>query len=360
MKITIYSFKGDQSTADEVTQYTPDVEAKEVSQYLEALKEEYEDDLTFKTMDSREFSQYIRELNVRVRKENLPNVMLEYNKSGKLSGGPLAKHLTSVCLDVWHRHTSKFLKSPDKYDIEDVGQNEMYEILKLSPGMDVARDAKRTVIDMAGSLEKSINSAFGTDVMTTEIIDADKKLEVLVGFDEGNGGVFQARGDFSSEAHATIFLTMPKERQLYKAFAAMTQAPKIDDGIEGDLETNPDELSVAGDVAPDYSEAEAASFDQDAPVDDYDMYDDQDLDEPNGFEDDMSEDEMVDELNKYADDDYEQRPRRRFGENVSVPNSVASGGAETAPGINQKNKGKHPSMLRRKTTKKRKKKDCKK
>lgn len=181
--------------------------------------------------------------------------MLE--SKNNLAGKSLVNNLTDVCLKLWYEMSSKFTSRPDVFDIHDDQNHDQFMIMKMSPGADMRDTAYEAVLSMSQNLSKALNKAFDKEVFETRISRKGGNLEVLVGFTQSKGGVFQCRAE-SSAAGSVIHLTMPNENELIRAFSAMTDTPHPDDvqdGLEGD---ESDLGSVAGEPIPSPSAAPAS------------------------------------------------------------------------------------------------------
>ena len=188
-----------------------------------------------------------------------------------LTGQELVTALVTACMSKWYDLTSKFQARPEIYDVAPTEANDSYNVMKLNPGSDVRDDAFEAIVKSTNDIAKELNRLFGKDVFEPRITRQHGKLEALVAFSQNEGGVFQAKGE-ATEGHTTIHITMPKEAELERAFAAMTDTPHHGDGADeqgvGDMDDTIDADPIAGDPSPDYDpEFDVASDADQAEVD---------------------------------------------------------------------------------------------
>lgn len=173
-----------------------------------------------------------------------------------LAGRDLVVALTSITMSHWYGLTQKFAARPEVFDVHPEVRNDNYKVFKMSPGLDVRDQAYEAISSTTTKLAAALNKAFGKDVMEPSISRTGGSLETLVGFQGGKGGVFQCKSK-SNEGEAIIFLTMPNEKEVERAFSAVTDTPvpsDVADGIPGDGPAEDEGLEVAGDAIPDYEE----------------------------------------------------------------------------------------------------------
>jgi len=163
-----------------------------------------------------------------------------------LHGQGLVLALTSSCMTTWYQMVNKFSSRPEVYDVAPGKSHESYNIIKMNPGTDVRDETYQFLQDTTTKLAKALNKLFNKDIFIPKINRGPDSLETLVAFKEAKGGIFQVKGSMH-EGSASIFLTMPNEHQLQKAFAAMTGTPHPEDMIDDPgIEADP----VAGDAIP--------------------------------------------------------------------------------------------------------------
>jgi len=165
-----------------------------------------------------------------------------------LQGQGLVLALTSSCMTTWYQMVNKFSSRPEVYDVAPGKFHEKYNIIKMNPGVDVRDETYQFLQDTTTKLSKTLNKLFNRDIFIPRINRGPDTLETLVAFKEARGGVFQVKGSMN-EGSASIFLTMPNEEQLQKAFSAMTGTPHPEDMID-EPDAVPEVEPVAGDAIP--------------------------------------------------------------------------------------------------------------
>lgn len=225
-----------------------------------------------------------------------------------LTGKPLVNSLTNICLSSWFDLTKKFTSRPDVFDVHDEASDGSYNVFKMTPGNDVKDQAYEAAVSTTSKLAQALNKAFGKEVFEPRITRNDGTLETLVAFKSSKGGVFQCKAR-DNGGDSTIYLTMPSQEELNRAFSAMADVPTIDDEPDNgiDPEVGVDADPVAGDPVPDYD-----------PEADYG--DDGDLPDGEGDEVALDADEFEDE------DEYQEEEVAN-----SVGSSIANGDATANP-----------------------------
>jgi hypothetical protein len=187
-----------------------------------------------------------------------------------LTGAALVDHLTSICMSSWYSLVQKFSGRPDVFDIQPSQDHEKYKVMKMTPGKDVRGDVYETLVSTTTALTDKLNSAFGSEVFEPRISRTEGNLETLVAFVQNKGGVFQAKAT-NNGGDSTIYITMPVEEELNRAFSAMTSTPvpQENDPIDSNVSDPayaPD--PVAGDPVPAGDDFEENEFEVDFQDDD--------------------------------------------------------------------------------------------
>lgn len=175
------------------------------------------------------------------------------SRDQSLTGQALVDSLVTTCMQEWYSLTSKFTSRPDIYDIQRGKTHDKYNIFHMTPGLDVRDKAYEDISDTASTLAKKLNSAFQKDVFEPHVRREGGDLECLVAFTQSTGGIFQCKAK-GNDGGASIWITMPRQEELERAFSAMVDVPHPDDGADIDGEVDNLDEPVAGDPVPDYDE----------------------------------------------------------------------------------------------------------
>lgn len=201
--------------------------------------------------DEQEARRKQRELESRGHKEVSMNAVSVNEEVNKLSGNSLVSALTSACLSAWYELINGFNARPEIYDVSKQGiEHDSYNIFKMTPGSDVKEKAFDSITKTTNNLCSQLNKLMASEEFEPRISRVSGKLQTLVAYTRAKGGIFQCRADIE-EGHTKIFLTMPKEHELERAFSAMTDTPHSGNNSLGD---DFEDEEVAGDPAPDYND----------------------------------------------------------------------------------------------------------
>lgn len=178
-----------------------------------------------------------------------------------LSGSDLVDHLTALCMTAWYGLTSKFKSKPDVYDIhrDAPDANGKYNVVKMTPGDDVIEQVYELITKSTNDLAKQLNASFGKTVFEPRIQRSEGNLETLVGFAGGKGGVLQCRAT-KTGGDSEVYLTMPVEAELDRAFSAMTEQPVPNDDGAAKLDDPDFEPVASEDPAPEAEEMPTDDF----------------------------------------------------------------------------------------------------